>query len=281
MKKLLLSLFLITISLPAWAGDAKESAFDRVMRTGVIRCGYYVFPPMTSRDPNTGTLSGFSVDFMNHLAERASLKIEWVEEVTFGNWVPALQARRFDIACTPMWPDLPQAKVAAFTHSMFYAGKYLAVMANDTRFSNKTKLADLNNERFTFVAQEGNMTFTTTKIAVPNAKLFMLAANADPGEYYQAIVSKKADAVILDTNAVQQWNINNPKNMMKLLDITHPVTYQQFPLVVGRGENDLLMFLNLAIDEMNNAGEINSLLLKWEAEPNKTYLRVTNPAKVN
>ncbi len=41
------------------AQKQKETAFARVMRTGVIRCGYYVFPPVTYRDPDTNALSGF------------------------------------------------------------------------------------------------------------------------------------------------------------------------------------------------------------------------------
>jgi len=280
MKKIILSLVLLTLALPAWAGDDKESSFDRVMRTGVIRCGYYVFPPMTYRDPNTNEMSGFSVDMMNRLAERASLKIEWTEEVTFGNFVPAMQAKRFDTICTPMWPDLPQAKVVSFTHSLFYSGKYPFVRSNDKRFSDKTTLSDLDNENITFVAQEGNMTLNTTKSAVPNAKLYVLSANADGGEYYQAIISKKADAVITDINGATQWNIKNLENKLRMLDSKNPVTLQQFPLVVSRGENDLLGFLNLAIDEMNYAGEIDKILRKWESEPGKTYLRALNPAKV-
>jgi ABC-type amino acid transport substrate-binding protein len=243
----------------------KETAFERVMRTGVIRCGYYVFPPVTKRDPNTSELSGFSIDMMTRLAERAALKIEWTEEVTFGNWVPAMQANRFDLICTPMWPDLPQAKAVLFTNSLFYAGKYPVVMANDKRFNDKTTLSDLNNENVTFVAQEGNMTLNTTKSAVPKAKLYVLAANADGGEYYQSLIAKKADAVITDTNGMQQWNDHNPDNKMKILDIQNPVTLQQYPLVVKDREWQLRDFINLAIDEMNYAGEIDTMLRKWRS----------------
>ena len=279
MKKLFLCIAVLLSTAPVFAADQKESAFDRIMRTGVIRCGYYVFPPITYRDSNTNEMSGFSVDFMNRLAERAALKVEWMEEVTFGNWVPAMQARRFDVICTPMWPDLPQAKAVTFTKSLFYAGKYPAVLVKDARFNDSMTLVDLNSDQFTFVAQEGNMTLNTTRAAVPNAKLHVLSAGADGGEYYQALVSKKADSVITDSNGIEQWNKNNPENAMKFLDVKNPVTIQQFPLVVAHGENDLLDFLNLAIDEMNYAGEIDFILKKWEPEPGKTYLRVNVPYK--
>ncbi|MEK7801112.1 MAG: hypothetical protein AAB276_01545 [Pseudomonadota bacterium] len=42
MKKLLIvSLLILAVVFPAYASDAsKESVYDRVMRTGTIRCGY-------------------------------------------------------------------------------------------------------------------------------------------------------------------------------------------------------------------------------------------------
>lgn len=273
MKKIFLFLLSLFISAPAFAADT--SAFDRIMASGVIRCGYYVFPPITYRDPNTGVLSGLSVDFMNALAARASLKVEWTEEVTFGNWVPALQANRFDMVCTPMWPDLPQARAVTFTQPLFFSGKYPIVLASDPRFTSKTTLADLNNQNFSFVAQEGNMTLNTTKALVPNAKLYVLAASAGGAEYYQSIAAKKADVVISDTNAVLQWNKNNPDTKLKALDTKNPVALQQFPLVVKRGDYDLLSFLNLAIDEMNYAGETKQIMNKWA--PDSLYLLPNKP----
>lgn len=60
MNKILLSFFLLLVfAASAWAGDAKESAYDRVMRTGTIRCGYFIWPPGFSIDPNVGKRSGF------------------------------------------------------------------------------------------------------------------------------------------------------------------------------------------------------------------------------
>ncbi|MCB1559291.1 MAG: amino acid ABC transporter substrate-binding protein [Alphaproteobacteria bacterium] len=278
MKHFILSLFIILLSFPAYA-EGKESAFDRIMRTGVIRCGYYVFPPIMNRDANTGELSGISFEILNRLGKKSDIKIEWAEEVTFGNWVPAMQTKRFDVVCTPMWPDLPQAKAVAFTNSLFYSAKYVVVQENDNRFSSNTKLSDLNNENYTFVVQEGNMTLNTTRNVVPKAKLHILAAGADGADYFQSIISKKADAVIADINAIQQWNKNNPENKLRLLDKNSHVSLQQFPLVVSRGEQDLLNFLNLGIDEMNNTREIDSILRTWEFVPGETYLRVSNPAE--
>lgn len=272
MKKLLVFLALL-LPLPALAQETRETAFDRVMRTGVIRCGYYVFPPITYKDVNTGAMSGFSVDMMNRLAERAGLKVEWTEEVTFGNWVPAMQSNRFDMVCTPMWPELTQARAVLFTHSLFYSGMSPAVRSDDARFTEATRTADFNKPEFTILTQEGNATDVIARTAFPAAKFYALAPEAGTVSYYQDLINKKADMALTDRNGMHEFN-KSGQGQIRLIDVAHPVKVQSFPMVVNRGETELRDFLDLAVDEMNYSGEIDRILRKWESEPGLTYLRV-------
>lgn len=55
MKKIILVFLLVIISLPAWAGD-DGSVYDRIMRTGTIRCGYGLWSVYLNKDPNTGKM---------------------------------------------------------------------------------------------------------------------------------------------------------------------------------------------------------------------------------
>ncbi|MBU6236120.1 MAG: transporter substrate-binding domain-containing protein, partial [Alphaproteobacteria bacterium] len=143
LASLLLSFAFVLSAFSAHADDARETAWQRIIRTNTIRCGYYVFPPVTYRDPNTKALSGFSVDMMEAIGKAAGLKIEWTEEVNFANWVPALQAGRFDMACTPMWPDIPLGRVVSFSVPFMFAGLSPMVRADDDRFKGDD-LARLN-----------------------------------------------------------------------------------------------------------------------------------------
>ena len=113
-----------------------ESAFDRVKRTGILRCGYYVFPPVTLRDPNTRALSGMGVDTIEQLLHGTGIKVEWAEEVDFGNWQAGLEARRFDAVCTPMWPEASLAREALFTRPILYSGINVYARGDDHRFDN-------------------------------------------------------------------------------------------------------------------------------------------------
>lgn len=277
MKKLLLPLLLITLSLPAWAGDSKESAFDRVMRTGVMRCGYYVFPPVVYKDPNTSKLSGLSIDYMEKIAKRANLKIEWATEITWANWVEELRAGRYDVACTPMWPDAPQFKVVTFSKPLFFSGIY-PLGLNDNEKLVKADRKRLNQKDITILTQEGNYTDSLAREIFPDATFYTLPTSASGGEYYQNILSKKADIVLTDRNALNQFEKTNGK-VMRFIDDKHPVKLQSFNLAVLKGERDLMDFINQSIDEMQYNGDTDRLLRKWEAEPDKTFLRPSSPAK--
>jgi ABC-type amino acid transport substrate-binding protein len=274
MRHLLTLLITCLLTLPAAAeAPAKESAFEHILRTGVISCGYYVFPPIVTRDVNTNAMSGFSVDFMNRLAERAGLKVEWTEEITFGNWVPAMQSRRFDMVCTPMWPELTHARVVAFTHSLFFSGLSPAVRADDPRFTSASKREQLNSPDYTMLTQEGNSTDAVARAAFPNATFYTLSAEAGTANYYQDLLNKKADAVLTDRNGLREFNKANAGEVVRLLEPDNPIKLQSFPLVVNRGETELRDFINLAIEEMTHTGEIDRILRKHEAEPGLTYLR--------
>jgi len=274
MKRFLLALALITISTPALAD---ESAFDRIIKSGVIRCGYYVFPPVTYRDPNTDKLSGFSIDMMEEVAKRASLKIEWTEEHSWSGWTESLKAKRFDVACTPMWPDIPTSRAVAYSTSMFYAGIFPVVRKDDPRFKTDD-LEQFNKKEVTIAAPEGDALVSLTQAWFPNATLSLIPPGMDTGSFGLQLITKKADALLWDDNGLYQFNKNNET---KIRAVAHnkPVKIQAFSLAVDRDEMILKDFLDAAIHDLQNDGTMDRLLRKWEPEPGKTYLRVDKPYK--
>lgn len=280
MKKFFLSLLMIIFSFPVLADDnKKETAFERVIRTNTIRCGYYVFPPVTYRDPNTGALSGFTIDMMEEIGKRASLKIEWAEETNFVNWTESLKAKRFDVACTPNWPDTPLGRVVSFSTPMFYAGMYPMVRADDVRFQ-KSKLdkSDFDSPDITFVTVEGDSIDSIVKSHFPKAKVNVLPKSLGDSSFILDILTGKADVVLTDANGKIEFNKAH-KGKFKFIDSINPIKLQPFVLGVDRSEIILNDFLNNAIHDLINDGTMDRLLRKWEPEPGKTYLRVAKPYK--
>lgn len=281
MRKILLSLLLIIISIPAWAEEnKKESAFERVMRTNTIRCGYYVFPPVTYRDPNTGELSGFTIDMMNEIGKRSGLKIEWTEETNFVNWTESMKVKRFDVACTPNWPDSPLGRVVSFSIPMFYAGIYPMVRSDDIRFQReKLTSKDFNLSQITFATVEGDSIDSIIRTHFPKVKVNTLPKSSGDSSIVLEILTGKADVILTDSNGKIEFDKAH-KGKLKFIDSIEPIKLQPFVLAVDRQELILKDFLDNAIHDLINDGTMDRLLSKWEPEPGKTYLRVANPAKV-
>ena len=272
MRKIIFAALMI-LAIPAHAADKNETGFERVMRTNTLRCGYYVFPPVTYRDPNTNELSGLSVDMMNAIAKRGNLKIEWTEEVNFANWAPALQSKRFDAVCTPMWPEIALARAVAFTQAMFYSALSPLVRADDTRFADDLDV--LNNPDVIFVTQDGNTIDMLTREAFPKAKINTLPASADGPTVLQEIVTKKADVILLDRNGEHEYNKNNPVKL-RLMAKDKPVKIQAFTLAVGRDDTVLKDFLDNAINDLVMDGSMERYLKKWQEVPD-LFIPVKRP----
>jgi ABC-type amino acid transport substrate-binding protein len=258
------------------ASVTTESAYDRVLRTGTLRCGYYVFPPVLTRDPNTNEFSGLSVDMMNRIGEKAGLKIEWTEEVSFASWPAALAANHFDAVCTPLWPDIGLGREALFTRPFMYSGLGPVVRADDHRFDDDS--AKLNDPAITIVVQEGDPKQELAADAYPKAKLLVLPAVTDPATMMMNVMSGKADAILWDRNALIKFNGNNGA-AAKMLQPDRPLKAQAFVLGVQQGEFGLAAFLDNAVAELLNTGAVDRLLTKWEPAQG-TFLRVAAPYQV-
>lgn len=254
------------------ATPQKESAFERVMRTRELRCGYYVFPPVTYRDANTGELSGFTIDMMNEIGKRAGIKIIWAEEYTWAGWTQGLETNRYDAACTPNRPDIPASNVVAFTIPFIFSGLYTTIRADDARF-NDENVSDLNNPDYTFIGIDGDPATTLTQVVFPKAKLISLPPGTDNGTHAMNVINQKADAMIWDENGVYQFNQKNDQHL-KIISRQQPLKIQAYTAAVRRNEMTLKDWLDNAILDLLNDGTIDRGLRKWEPEPGRTFLRV-------
>ena len=112
-----------------------ESVYERVMKSGTIHCGYAMFPPYCMKDPNTGKLSGIFVDILNEAGKNLGLKIEWTEEVGWASIIQGLEANRYDLVPTGIWPNASRGKHASFSIPLFYNALNIYVRAKDNRFA--------------------------------------------------------------------------------------------------------------------------------------------------
>jgi ABC-type amino acid transport substrate-binding protein len=248
-----------------------ESAFDRVMRTNTLRCGYYMFKPMSWKDPNTGQMKGMVVDIADEIYHRSGIKLKFTEEVTFGNMFEGLQTGRYDAICTPTWPDGRSARVAQFVIPWFYSGIWPMVRADETRF---TRLADLDQPGVKISAQEGNALQILTAHAFPRATPVVVPQNADGTAQEMDVLTRKADAMVGDTNRFIQFNAKNP-GKLKLLPLG-PLQINPFDMAVAKGETALQNFLSTNVETLMNDGTMDRIIAKYQTNP-PTFIPVAKP----
>ena len=95
--KILLSLVVLLLAVPAYAADGGE-AYDRVIKSNTLRCGIMLWPPYFEMDANTHALKGFGVDFYNAVAEILGIKITY-SEIIPGQQAEDLNRGKIDAVC--------------------------------------------------------------------------------------------------------------------------------------------------------------------------------------
>ncbi len=235
-----------------------ESAYQRILRTGTIRCGYATWPPFMRKDPNTGELSGFNHDIFTEIGKELGLKIEWTEEVGFGNYIEGLNAGRYDVMCQTVWPDPGRFKKATITLPAHYHKVYVVVRADDHRFDDG--FDKLNDPSFKAAAIEGDITETIARTDFPNATLDSLPQSADASQLFLDVASNKADATFVDYGFFKDYDKNNPGKLKiagKVLRVYGSV------FSVKQGEMELKALLDDVIIALTNNGKLAAILKRY------------------
>ncbi len=206
-KFLLTAFFCIFVTLPAYATD-KESVYERVMRTGTIKCGYGLWSIYLDKNPNTGEMSGIFYDYMETLGDRLSLKIEWTEEIGWGDFIAALENNRFDAYCTIVGYNAERAREIDYLSPLFYLGADAFVKAGDTRFDNNIQGA--NAPDVTMATIEGDLYSKISVRDYPLSQKYEMPQLATQAELFLSVANGKADITITETSAGEEFMESNP-----------------------------------------------------------------------
>lgn len=243
----------ITLLLVNWLdadkASKKETAFERVSRTGVLRCGYGVWDPFVSKDPATGAMSGFWIEAMDEIGKLGGFKVEWTAEVDWGTIALDLQQGKIDAHCAGIWPNSNRGRGLLFTHPLAYMPTLLMVRSNDQRFQGQktATLAEINQPRYSVGVQEGDVTEAIAQGDLPLVKRIALPPQANVGIGLAGLIAGKYDFFLGPKVVVQ--DINKKGIAIRAISLTPaPRTYGSTN-AVAVGEQDLRDWLNAASDE--------------------------------
>jgi ABC-type amino acid transport substrate-binding protein len=239
---------------------------DRILATNTLRCGYAVWPPGLLKDPNTSKLSGINYEIMEQIGRELDLKIDWVEEVGFGNFIEGMRNHRYDVMCTSVWPDAPRIRYLLYSNPTYYSPIYAYVRADDHRFDGN--LQRINKDDVMIAAIDGDISQTQARIDFPHAKMFSLPQTAEGSEILLAVISKKADLVFSDKGNFNAFNKHNPGKLRAVSNVG-PATIFAEPVAFLPEDTQLQSMVNLAIRNLVDNGKIDRILAKY---PEGDYL---------
>ncbi len=247
------------VSLPAFAG---ESAYDRVMRTNTIRCGYWTMPPISAKDPDTGALKGGAPALFEEIAKRLSLKVEWTEEVNFATMLAGLDSGRYDAICTGVFLSAARARAMEYTQPYMFSSVVPVVRKDETRFDGDL---DRINQPDVHIAVHDSLSVALAERLFPQAQRVELPEMADPTQMFLDVGARKADVAFADLGNFRLMVPN--ADQLKLIHPDHPLYVFPWVLAVRKGEHTLASLLNGALEEMIYNDEVSAVMTKAGVSP--------------
>lgn len=252
---------------------AEESAYERVMRTGTIRCGYMTGEPYFMKDPATGALSGIWYDYVEEMGKALGFKIDWAEETGLGDVPVALDAGRIDAFCVGLWISPERARVMDFVAPITYQIVNAYVRQDEVRFDDALAKADSADVRVSCI--DGEMSASIARQDFPKAKTLCLPQLTPFSDMFLNVLGGKADIVFASPAAIASFNQHNPPGLKK---VGGPYPLRLFPesIPVARGSDDLRRMLDHTTGFLINSGRIEKILKKYSKSDND-FIRPAKP----
>ena len=241
-----------------------QPAFDKVINTKTIRVGYISYPPSLIKDPNSGKITGIFHDVLAEVGRRADLKVEFVEEVTWGTMIEAVNSGRVDLICTGLWPNSTRAKFADFTDTVYFSPIKAYVKAGNKTFDGD--LAKVNDPATKIATIDGEMTSIIAKTDFPKATAHSLPQSTDVSQVLLEVAGGKAALTFVEPAIARDFHEKNPDAIREVASVP-PIRVFPNVMMVAKGETKLVSLLNTALNELANTGFIDKAIDQYEKTP--------------
>lgn len=253
--------------------EARETVYQRVLRTNEIRVGYFVEPPYLDKETSSGRLSGVFYDFMELLGRNLGFKVSWVEEVNLANLASGLDTGRYDMIAFTLWRSAARARTVAFSVPLFYTPVGIYVRADDHRFDGD--VAKLNAPDVRVAAIDGELAATIAKESFPKALIASQAQLVDYSQLLLDVASKKADVTFFSRVYADRFIARNP-NSVRDISAQNPARVFAECFVLPIGDSAFASMMNAAIQELLDNGGFQAVLRANHEDP-RQYLLPLKP----
>jgi ABC-type amino acid transport substrate-binding protein len=253
---------LVFISFPTFAQDGvKESAYDKIMASQTVRCGYIVWPPFVDKDINSGAYSGLVYDVLKEMERVSGLKVVMQEEFGLGTYLQGLNNGRYDLECSGGWQNAKRAQLAEYTKPFAFFPIVAVVKADETRSAD---LSWVNSADVKVAIIDGETSAQIQKMHFEKAQTVELQQMQNSSDLMLQLSTGKADITFTDMPSYIKFSKANPGTVKAFTE--NPVRVIPVNFSMAKGEHDLRTMLDVTIDELIYDGIIEKILKKYNTE---------------
>ena len=255
MKKTAMLLLSLLLCLAAVTASA-AGRMDGIIQRGELRVGTTGdYKPMSYLDKETGNYEGFDTEAAAMLAEAMGVKVRFVP-TTWPTLAQDTMDGKFDIAMCGITRTFAREKTMDMSKGYLLFGKTILVRKGD---ANKFRsVADLNQPSVRVMVNPGGTNEKFARANLPNASIIVHPQNAEiPG----LVADGKADVMITETMEARRYVRDNARLAAPLVE--EPFTKNQFGILMAKGDQDFLNFINFWMEEMEMNGTLKALERKY------------------
>lgn len=236
---------------------AQQTTIQRIQQRGVLLVGTTGdYRPLTYREAD-GTYWGFGIELADSLASRLGVTVQFVPT----SW-PTLTAdvlaepQRFDLAMGGITITDARCETMLMSNGYLANGKTILCRAEDTaRFRS---LEDIDRPEVRVMINPGGTNEVFAREHLTHATLIVHQQNE---EIPTLIAEGEADVMITEITEAPWYVQDDPRLAAPLIE--EPFTHGEIGVLMRRGQEDLLLFVNRVIAQMQSEGSLRRLREKY------------------
>lgn len=260
-------------SVPESVQQTQGRSYDRVTATRTLRVAYISYPPSMIVDPNTSSFSGIFHDVLQEMAARMQLKVEYVEETSWGTMIEAVKSGRVDLVSAGIWPNSQRGRLVGFTEPLYYSPIRAFVRTDDVRFDGD--LSKINDPSVKVSTIDGEMSSVIADADYPSATIVGLPQSADVAQMLLEVTTGKSDVAFVEVAVANRFLRTNQGSIRSVASVP---AVRVFPnaMIVPIKDHALQSMLNTSIDELHNNGILDRIISKYEGQAGEFLRRANN-----
>ena len=227
-------------------------ALDEIRARGVLRVGTTGdYNPMAYLDPETGAYVGFDVELAEDLAAALGVEIEYVP-TTWPTLSQDTLAGRFDLALCGI--TITDARKETMLMSEGYLGNGKTILCRAEDAGRYLSLEDIDRPEVTVMVNPGGLNEQFAREHLPHCTLVIHDVNQ---EIPALIAAGEADIMITEIMEAGYYVGRDDRLAAPL--IHEPFTRGELGVLMPRGSEDLLEWVNAFLEEERSSGRLEEL----------------------